>query len=154
LYVNSARSQSRSTILTTLIVFIQGKAEKFPGTTGSIGTSVETSAVVNVDSEGMSQVLSPEQKVSLTSTTQITTALPDYLLEQAGCMLSGPKGKAIGISSARLVESPGVVPGWSLDVSIQLSDVEGEAILGAMVSDKMEEMSPQWECGSFGEEVV
>jgi hypothetical protein len=107
-------------------------------------SSDATVVASNVGSAGTSQAPNPGQKVCLTNTTQIITDLPDHLLGRAGLRRDGWKGKETAISSARLIETTGDLPSWNLECTIPLSDLEGEAILGAMSSDRSEEMSPKW----------
>jgi hypothetical protein len=52
--------------------------------------------------------------------------------------------------SGRLVEQEREDPSWYLQLHLPVVSLDGEAILSSLMGDRA--MTPEWECGSGGEE--
>jgi hypothetical protein len=74
------------------------------------------------------------------------TWLPRDLPGQLQELLSASRLPPTAVQSGRLVENLSNPPQWSLELTVALSEQEGEAVLGSLLVDRSE--TPEWEVRS------
>jgi hypothetical protein len=148
---------------TTLIVDLQeressvGSSEK-PGPSET--NSEEQSALWSGDSQGSvdtspTQSLDAAREPAMPTPTRwtgprIVTFLPDTLPDQLQATLSSYGLPPRAVQGGRLVQDSSSLARWSLELTIGLSEFEGEGVLSSLMVDRSE--SPGWEQGSVENE--
>jgi hypothetical protein len=82
--------------------------------------------------------------------TQVNLSLPDLSWSLEDLLATIKRVGVTGTISGRLVERQREDLSWYLKLTIPVVAQEGEVMLSALVSNRA--MSPEWECGSGGEE--
>src|ERR1700733_1065001 len=106
----------------------------------SVGSGA-TCPIPRVDPQGLATETS-----GVWSGPRAVTWLPDYLPEQLQVLMRTSGLPRAAVYGSRLVQNLSEPPRWSLEMSVDISEREGDALLGSLLTDRME--SPDWEARS------
>ena len=117
----------------------------------------DESSVRSVETEGTGRIRNRGRLGSATNLPvgwtgpRIVSFLPDRLPEQLQATMLSFGLPPQQVQGGRLVQEMGVTSNWTLELSVSLSEIEGEGIFSSLLTDRAE--SPAWESGSVENEV-